>query len=113
MHELSLMENVREMALSHARAHGAARIESITLRIGSLAGVEPDALCFAFEVVMAESIADQARLVIVNVQAECHCAVCAREFTAEDGCCECPFCGTISSQLLRGRELQLASLELS
>jgi hydrogenase nickel incorporation protein HypA/HybF len=112
MHELSLMESVREVALEQAALHGAGRIEVIRLRVGRLAGVEIDALRFAHEVVMADSIAAGSRLEIESVRAECFCAVCLLPFPAPDGCCDCPVCGTVSRQLLHGRELQLASLEL-
>lgn len=112
MHELSLMETVRQIALEQARTHDATRIEAITLRIGSLAGVEPEALAFAFKVVMAGTIAAGARLTIEAVEAACLCAGCDREFPAPDGVCECPRCGEISRTLLRGRELELASLEV-
>ena len=44
MHELSLMEAVRTQALAAARGEGATRIAAINLRIGSLAGVDPEAL---------------------------------------------------------------------
>ena len=44
MHELSLMDAVREQALAQAALHGARRIAAITLRVGSLAGVEIEAL---------------------------------------------------------------------
>ncbi len=113
MHELGIMQNVRELALEQAQRHGAARIEAITLRIGSLAGVEPEALRLAFEVVMADSIAAGAALRIEAVPAACFCAPCQQTFAAADGCCECPACGTISRDLRRGRELHLASLELN
>jgi len=113
MHELSLVENVLDLALERAQQHGAGRIETITLRVGSLAGVDPDALQFAFEVVKAGSIADGAQLVIEAVPAECFCAECETTFAAADGCCECPACGTISRDLRQGRELQLLSLELA
>ena len=33
-------------------------------------------------------------------------------FPAPDGCCDCPYCGTISRRLLRGRDLRLLSLEV-
>ena len=112
MHELSLMENVRTVALEQAALHGAGRIVAITLRVGRLAGVEIEALRFAHEVVMADTIAAGSRLEIEAVSAECFCAICREPFPAEDGCCDCPACGTVSRQLLRGRELQLASLEL-
>lgn len=113
MHELSLMESVRELTVAQARLHGASRVEAITLRIGALAGVEPDALRFAFEVVMAGSVADGAELRIEHVPAEAFCTPCELPFAATDGWCTCPRCGTISSRLLRGRELELASLQLS
>lgn len=113
MHELSIMEAVRDQALEQAERHGGGLITAITLRIGSLAGVEIDALALAFEVVMAGTPAAAARLLIEPVAAECFCAACQAPFPAHDGVCECPRCGAISRQLLRGRELQLASLELA
>lgn len=113
MHELSLMDNVRELALEQARLHGASRIDGITLRIGALAGVEPEALRFAFEVVMAGSIAATAELHVQAVAAEAFCEPCRLPFAVESGLCECPRCGAISRRLLRGRELELASLELA
>jgi hydrogenase nickel incorporation protein HypA/HybF len=113
MHELSLMESVRELAVEQARAHGAARIEAITLRIGSLAGVEPEALRFAHEVVMAGSLAEGAQLMIELVPAQCFCEPCGAPFAAEQGDCLCPRCGSLSRRLLQGRELEMASLQLS
>jgi len=112
MHELSLMDAVREQVLEQASLHGAGRITSITLRVGSLAGVEIEALRLAHTVVMAGTIAAGSRLEIEAVPAECFCAACEQPFLARDGCCDCPRCGRISRELLRGRELQLASLEL-
>lgn len=52
MHELALMEEVRRLADEQAAAQGALRIHALHLRIGSLSGVDPEALAFAFEVVM-------------------------------------------------------------
>lgn len=113
MHELSLMEAVRDQALEQARAHGARRIAAITLRIGSLAGVEPEALRFAHQVVMAGTAAAGAELRIEAVPARFGCELCRQPFEAEQGDCLCPRCGSFSRQLLQGRELELTSLELS
>jgi hydrogenase nickel incorporation protein HypA/HybF len=113
MHELSLMEEVRRQALAAAAEEGATCIEVITLRVGELAGVEVDALRFAFPVVMEGSIAAGARLQIEHEAATCWCETCASSFRARDGCCDCPFCGTISWRPIGGRELQLVALEVS
>ena len=112
MHELSLIEAVRDQALAAARAGGATRITAISLRIGSLAGVEPEALRFVHTVVMAGTIAAGAELRIDIEAAECHCTACDAPFPAPDGCCDCPRCGAISRQLLRGRDLRLLTLEV-
>jgi len=113
MHELSLMEAVRDQALAAARAEGATRITAINLRIGSLAGVEPEALRFAHTVVMAGTIAAGAELRIEVVIAHFFFEPCQQAFAAEQGDCLCPRCGCFSRLLLQGRELELASLELS
>ncbi|MFZ0407881.1 MAG: hydrogenase maturation nickel metallochaperone HypA [Cyanobium sp.] len=112
MHELSLMDRVRELVLAQAREHGASHITAMTLRIGSLAGVDPEALRFAHGVVMADTIAAGSRLQLEVVVALCQCGPCGTPFEAADGVCVCPICGAISGELLQGRELELASLEL-
>jgi hydrogenase nickel incorporation protein HypA/HybF len=112
MHELSLMEAVRDQALAAAHAEGAIRITVISLRVGELAGVEVEALRFAFPVAMAGTIAAGAELRIESEAAECHCPNCDAPFPAPHGCCDCPRCGAISRQLLCGRHLRLLSLEV-
>lgn len=113
MHELSLMEAVRDLALEQARAHGGGRIAVIRLRIGSLAGVEPEALRFAHGVVTAGTAAEGAALQIEAVPARFHCEPCGQPFEAPQGDCLCPRCGAFSRRLLQGRELELAALELA
>lgn len=113
MHELSLMVEVRRQALAAAAAEGAERIDVITLRVGALSGVEPEALRFAFPVVMEGTIAAGARLLLEVEAAICVCAPCGQRFEARDGCCVCPHCGTISRRLLSGRDLRLVSLEVN
>ena len=41
MHEMSLMESVREIVDEAARANGASRVAAVRLRIGALAAVDP------------------------------------------------------------------------
>jgi hydrogenase nickel incorporation protein HypA/HybF len=113
MHELSLMEAVRDQALAAAQAEGARRVMAIRLRIGSLAGVYPEALRLAHAVVMAGTIAAEAELRIEVVIARFFCGPCQQSFEAEAGDCLCPRCGSFSRRLLQGRELELASLEIS
>ena len=92
MHEVSLMQDTLALAVQHARQAGATRIHGLSLRIGDLSGVVPDALEFAFDVVARGTMAEGASLTIERVRLRCYCAECEREFEPADYACECPGC---------------------
>lgn len=112
MHELSLMEEVRRLALEAMERQGGGRLRALTLRVGTLAGVDPEALRFAWEVVREEEPTSGVRLTIERVPASAVCGPCGRPFPCPDGLAACPQCGGYSADLRGGRELELASLEL-
>ncbi|MFM1800051.1 MAG: Hydrogenase nickel incorporation protein HypA [Cyanobacteriota bacterium] len=112
MHELSLMENLGERVLRAAAAEGAETVLAIRLRIGTLAGVDPEALRFAAEVVLADTIAAGATLAIEEVEPACWCEPCGEPFAVPAGWGDCPRCGTLSTRVVRGKELTLVSVEL-
>jgi hydrogenase nickel incorporation protein HypA/HybF len=113
MHEVGLIESALELAEEQALLRGARRIHRITLRLGKLAGVEPEALAFAFDVVTAGTMADGATLGIESVPIVCFCAACRAEFAPADFVFACPRCGAPSGDVRAGRELELVSLEVS
>lgn len=112
MHEVGVMQSLAERLLAVAAEHNAERVLAIRLRIGSLAGVEVEALRFAAEVVLAGTCAEGARLTIEAIPAAYWCEPCGAEFEAATGLCECPRCGAFSRRPLRGRELSLVAVEL-
>ncbi|MFH0795335.1 MAG: hydrogenase maturation nickel metallochaperone HypA [bacterium] len=113
MHEVSLMEETLELALEQARLQRAERIHAIQLRVGALSGAVPEALTFAFEAVTSNTIAEGARLEIVHQPSACYCATCRDEFEPADLFFECPRCHKMSTEIVRGRDLELISLEVS
>ena len=113
MHELALMEELHRIALASAAAQGAERIHRVMVRVGRLSGVDPDALDFAFEVVMAGGIGQGATLELEVVPTQCRCGGCGQRFEPVDVIFACPICGELSADVLRGRELELTGLELS
>lgn len=112
MHEVSVMQSALDTALTLAQQEGAKTIQRVTLRVGELSGVVPDALRFAFDVVTRDTMAEGAELKIEEVPAACYCAACRREFAFADAGCCCPDCGRISRDIRRGRELSLAWMEV-
>ena len=113
MHEVGIMINTLQAAEKAARSSGATRIHALRLRIGRMTGVVPEALESAFEFARQGTLAAEARLTIEYVPATCFCDRCQEEFRSEDLLSECPRCHALSSELRGGRELELASLEVS
>lgn len=113
MHEFSIMQSTLDTAAEKTRAAGATQIHRLTVRVGQLSGVVPEALRFAFEGLKSESLAANADLEIEEVPAVCWCPDCMVEFETAELKYECPRCHQPSGDLRRGREMELASLEIS
>ncbi len=112
MHEVSIMAEAVRLAVESARAAGARRVTGLRLRVGTLSGAVPEAMEFAWDVVRRDTPAAEAWLAIQTVPAACWCAACKAEFACEDFLGECPECHGVSNELRRGRELEIASVEL-
>lgn len=112
MHEVAIMTEAVRLAAESAQAAGAKRVTALKLRVGALSGVVPDALRFAWDVVRRDTPLAEARLEIEAVAAACWCTTCQAEFAAGEFLTECPRCHDLSGDLRRGRELEIAAVEL-
>jgi len=113
MHEFGLMKDALGIALDHVRRQGATRIHRLSLRVGSLSGVVPEALRFAFAAMQTGTPAEGAALDIEEVTITCHCATCERTFHPADVVFACPHCETVCAGWQQGQELELTSIEVS
>ena len=113
MHEFGIAENALALVLDEMRRRQATRVHAITMRIGELSGVVEEALTFAFTALSAGTPAEGARLAVETVPIACYCAACAKEFAAKPFEYVCPTCGQPSADIRRGRELHVASIEVS
>ena len=111
MHEVSIMTEALRLATDAAQAAGATRVRKLRLRLGTLSGVVPESMRFAFDVVCHDTMAQGATLEIETVPAACWCATCAAEFECANFFNECPRCHEVSGELRRGRELEIADVE--
>jgi len=112
MHELSLTQNLVEIATEHARRAGATAIRSITLEVGDFSGALPEALEFAFDVCRTGTLAAEATLNIRRVAGRGHCTVCAADAEMTQLSAVCPACGALAFELVAGRELRVLELEI-
>jgi len=107
------MQSALDIAGQQARRAGATQIHTMRMQIGRLSGVVPEALRFAFDSLKAGTAAADAELEIEEVLPACWCPHCKAEFSVEDFVFLCPHCQEPSVEVRRGRELNVASLEIS
>jgi len=112
MHELAVCQQLLLQVDQIAKEKNARLVESITLRIGPLSGVEAHLLTQAFPLAAAGSIAEDAELIIESLPIRVNCQTCGAETDALPNKLVCGACGDYHTKLISGDEMLLASLSL-
>lgn len=110
MHELSLLEALIQDLEDARRAQGFRRVVEVRLEVGRLAGVDAEALRFAFEGATPGTLLEGATLVLVEVPGRGRCRACGWEGAVADRAGPCPACGAPAPTLLGGTELRLTEV---
>lgn len=111
MHEAGIAAEILEIAKQQALAHGNARVVEVTVRVGDMSGVVPEALEFAFEA-LREGRAAGAALVVKRIAVLAKCQTCGKE--SRPGADLVLWCGGCGSPLrvAEGEELTIESVVL-
>jgi hydrogenase nickel incorporation protein HypA/HybF len=112
MHELSIAQSVLEAVQAEAGRRPGARVCKVGLRVGELAGLDPESLRFGFEILVRETDLEGLQLEIENCPRRQRCPQCGNEFVARDYEITCPGCGTARTECIGGDELEIAYLEI-
>lgn len=112
MHEMSLCEGVLRILQDNAASQGYCRVRTVWLEVGDLAGVELAALRFGFDAVMNGTLADGARLEIVELPGEAWCMACGKPVRIKQRYDACPDCGGYQLQVTGGEEMRIKELEV-
>jgi len=110
LHEVSLLENVREILQDHAREQHFTQVKKITLEIGCLSGVEPEALRFGFSAVMKGSLAEEAELILTQLEGQGRCAACQSLVKMQYHYDSCTLCEHPFVTVLQGNEMRIKDL---
>lgn len=113
MHEMSLCEGIRRVIEDQAHAHAIDRIKRVRVEIGRFAGVEVDALHFAFDVVMRGSVAEGAELITLDLPGRAMCFDCMKEVELNARLDPCPECGGGKLMPQGGDEMRIKDLEVA
>jgi hydrogenase nickel incorporation protein HypA/HybF len=111
MHELSIAESLIELACDATIRERAERVSKLIVRIGVLSGVVKEALQFSFGIASEGTACEGAELEIEEVGVTIACPKCRMTKPLLDIFdWRCPDCGTATSDVITGRELDLAAI---
>lgn len=111
MHETAIAQSLIDLMVREAESAGGGRIAAARLVLGEMSGVDEETLRFAFDVCTRGTIAEGCRLDVERVPVRLRCRACGAE-GADDPFLPCGTCGAVGYEMLSGRELRLASLDL-
>jgi len=112
MHEMSLVEGVRELIEAAAVREGFARVHGVRVEIGRLSGVEREAFEFCFDLAMRGGIVEKARLDIVATPGRGRCLACGKETALAVVYDPCEHCGAFPVAVIAGTEMRVIDLEV-
>lgn len=110
MHELSIAEAVLGIVLDHA---GERRVSRVEVRVGALRQVVPEALQFAFELLVRDTVAEDAELELESVEASGRCRGCGAYSSWRGFPLRCHACGGLEVEIRSGEELLVEAIEVT
>ena len=113
MHELSLCDDLLGQVVAIAAKNNARSVESITVQIGALSGVEPLLLDSAFSMIKVGTVAEEAELILQTTPVIVICQICGTQSEVAANRLLCNACQSHETTLLSGDELILASVALN
>lgn len=111
MHELSIAQNIIDAVEAALPEHGLNRVVRVGVRIGTLSSVDPEALTFGYQVLIADTPLSGSVLAIETVETSAVCRKCGHKFAASDFVFVCPRCESSQCDLVSGQELEIVYLE--
>lgn len=113
MHEVALCEGLVQALEEQAAAQGFSRVHAVWLEVGTLAAVECDAMRFNFDIVTRGTLAENARLDIVEAEGMAWCMKCGTTVPIRRFGDPCPECGSYQLQILNGKQIRIRQLEVA
>jgi len=112
MHELTITENILEIALRNATKSNATQITDIHLVIGQLSAVIGDSVQFYWDYISKDTIAEGAVLHFRRIVAKFQCMECHFEFPLRPDTLTCPSCQGFRIITIAGDEFFLESIQI-
>jgi hydrogenase nickel incorporation protein HypA/HybF len=110
MHELSLAMDVIDLVKREADKNGVTCVEEVLIEIGDLSGVEADIFLSALQMVVKDTLLENAVIKINHTPGKGRCRSCNLEFKMKTFFDPCPHCKSFTSEIMDGQEFRVVSL---
>ncbi|MDD5397513.1 MAG: hydrogenase maturation nickel metallochaperone HypA [Dehalococcoidia bacterium] len=117
MHELSLVQDILDTAVSYAREAGSQKVVAVFLRLGALRDVKKEWIQYYFNFIRKGTMAEEAEILVTVNPIICSCHECGREFEIDldrihDEEIACPGCSAKNYTLISGTEFRIEGIEV-
>jgi hydrogenase nickel incorporation protein HypA/HybF len=109
MHELSLTQNILDVALKHA---GSRKILCVNLLVGQLSDEREESIRFYWDDLAKGTLAQEAKLDFQYVDAEMKCLECGMVFHPKEETLLCPVCQSHHLKLISGDDVKINSIDV-
>ena len=111
MHELTVIENIMEIAFQVARENELSHINTINLDVGKMQHLNEGIMQHGFDAAKEGTTAGGASLILNWLPVKLKCNECEHIFTSADMKFFCPNCGSKDTNIIQGTELNIKSIE--
>lgn len=108
MHELGITQSIVEVCSANAAG---APIARVTVEIGCLCAVLPDALRFCYELCTQGTVLEGSELDIIAIAGRARCRDCGQDNPVQDYCWVCA-CGSANVEFSGGADLRIREMQM-
>jgi hydrogenase nickel incorporation protein HypA/HybF len=112
MHELSVTENILQIACDNAKKAKAKSVTDIFLVIGQLSSIVDESVQFYWDIISKGTLCEKATLHFQFVKATIECLDCNLHYTLDAELEPCPNCHSTNIRFLNGSEFYLESIDV-
>ena len=113
MHELTITEQIADIAIRHGEKNTAKKITDLYLVIGELSTVIDESVQFYWDLITEDTICAGATLHFQRIPAKFLCLECGKEYQLVNGeLSPCPDCQSSKMEILEGKEFHLDSINI-
>jgi hydrogenase nickel incorporation protein HypA/HybF len=112
MHELSITQSMLNLVVEQAKELQVERVSKISIVIGEMSSIVADCVCFYFDFLSKDTIAQDAELAFEHIPIQVRCRNCHAVFKPADFDWSCPNCHECGIEVVAGRECYIESIEV-